>query len=679
MNIKAKSQTHQERSNNKSQGWNAGVAVSYGSNGFAFGVTAGGNYGKGYGNGDEQSWRGSWVGDKNSRTTIISQQDTNLIGSQVKGKGISVQAKNLNIESLQDTMTYKGKQQNLSAQVTVGYGASASGSFNQSKVNADYASVNTQAGIFAGDEGFDVNVKKHTDLKGGLITSTATAEQQHKNHFITGTITSSDIENYAHHSASGVGVSGGVSVGGGEAPKEVGGVNLQPIGTNHLDGSSKVETQGIAGVGNQGNWGAAKGIATALLAPVSNKGSEKGITTSRIQTSNIQITDLAQQEKLTGKATSQLMETLNQQNHHQSVNKVDVQKVTQELEQDLDITNKFIDNVNRVGDDIYYNIEKKEGNTYIKEKRPEGCKSVDENCIKVQELDVNNLKVPKTKAEAEQLARMYVHGMFNTKDEDRTIGAIQYGGTDYLDNDVVIVRKPYTSLTSELAYTVFERLRAGLNMPSIFGASNASREQVKIWGVLDEYNRQNPNNQVDLDSLSHSLGVSGVANAMNWAQYQGMKFDHTKLKANTVGTSYPMTNSTIASRLSGGLYDQGYAEKASKLFKEGSVEYAAAPRDIVATGINLPWLPGHLSFGIGNTDTTGQNTTGVPLLGMINGDHTKAYYKDKEVIGFLNKKYPEEIKIIEKYQRKTWGKVGPKTKIINFSNRNIIENNQETK
>ncbi|HBO37722.1 MAG TPA: hypothetical protein DD638_03575, partial [Pasteurellaceae bacterium] len=65
-------------------------------------------------------------------------------------------------------MTYKGKQQNMSAQVTVGYGVSASGSYSQSKMNADYASVTEQSGIYAGDEGYQINVNNHTDLKGAL-------------------------------------------------------------------------------------------------------------------------------------------------------------------------------------------------------------------------------------------------------------------------------------------------------------------------------------------------------------------------------------------------------------------------------------------------------------------------------------------------------------------------------
>ena len=174
VNIKATEQNHQERSTNKSSGFNAGVAIKV-SNGAAAGVTLGGNYGKGYGNGDETSYVASHVGDSQSKTVINAGGDANLIGSQVKGKRVEVNAQNLNIESLQDTATYKGKQMNGSGSVTVGYGASVGGSFNKSNIHADHASVNEQAGIYAGDEGYDINVN-HTDLKGGLITSTQKAD-----------------------------------------------------------------------------------------------------------------------------------------------------------------------------------------------------------------------------------------------------------------------------------------------------------------------------------------------------------------------------------------------------------------------------------------------------------------------------------------------------------------------
>ncbi|WIM80129.1 hemagglutinin repeat-containing protein [Gallibacterium anatis] len=677
INLQASKQTHQERSKNKSSGFNAGVAVSYGSNGLAFGITAGGNYGKGYGNGDETTWRGSHIGDKASQTVIQSGGDTTLRGAQVQGKGIRVDTENLNIKSLQDTMTYKGKQMNVSGQVTVGYGFSASASYNQSKMNADYASVQEQSGIFAGDDGYQLDVRNHTNLKGGLITSTAQAETEGKNRFETGTLSYSNIINYSNHSASGFGLSGGVTVSGGDAPKEIGGMKLQQIGQNHQDGSAKVEYSGVAGVGSQGNWGITKGIATGLLGQVKDKGSETGITTSSINTTNITIRNRDTQQKLTGKTVEESLQGLTKINLHQGVEKADVETIRSDLESDLNTATEFVNNTNKIGDEIYYRIEKNEQNIYLKHKKASDCDNI--SCIKTSEIDVDRLSVPKTKEEAEQLARLYVHGIMNQSDEDRTIGAIQYGGKEYLNNDTLIVRRAYSSLPAELTFTIFERLRGGLDMPSIFGASNASRDQAKIWGLVDEYNRQNPTNQVNLSPVNHSLGASGTKNAMNWAKHEGMTFKNTTLNAYVVGTSYPITNNTLGATLSGGLYDKGYTETAAGLFRDGSVEYASAPRDIVATGINLPFVPGDLSIGIGNTNTTGNNSIGIPLWDMIMGHHTKAYYRDEESIRFLNtnekgKINVEKIREIEKYQKKVWGQTGPKTETIEFSNGVTLNN-----
>ena len=91
--------------------------------------------------------------------TIQSGGTTTLKGAQVKGDRVEVEARNLHIESVQDTSTYQGKQTGGSIQVTVGAGwGSVSGSFNQSKIDSEYASVNNQTGIIAGDGGYRINV-----------------------------------------------------------------------------------------------------------------------------------------------------------------------------------------------------------------------------------------------------------------------------------------------------------------------------------------------------------------------------------------------------------------------------------------------------------------------------------------------------------------------------------------
>ncbi|PJG84588.1 hemagglutinin repeat-containing protein, partial [Conservatibacter flavescens] len=675
IDVLAVDENHLERSTNKSSGFNVGVAIAF-QNGVSAGITAGANVAKGYGNGDSQAWVGSQIGSRTGKTEIESGETVNIKGSQVLGHKVNLVADNLNIESLQDTARYKGKQMSASGQVTVGYGFSASGSFNQSKVNSDYASVKTQAGIFAGDGGYDIEVNKHTDLKGGLITSSDKAEAEDRNRFSTGTLSHEDVGNHSSHSANGFGLSGGVTVSGGEAPQELGGVKLLEVGQNHQDGGAKVELGGVAGVGSQGNWGVAKGLATALLGQVSDKGSDNSVTTSSINTHNIHIRDEQAQLELTGKTAEETAQAISQPNSHRTLAQADVEKIKSDLEQNLAISNEFVNKVSEIGDEIHYRIEKNEQNIFVKEKREAGCQSIE--CIQEHALDVNKLDVPRTKEEAEKLARMYAHGILNKDDKSRTIGAIQYGGKDYLENDVLVVRKPYTSINAELGFTVLERFRAGLDMPSVFGASNASKEQAKVWGLLEEYNKQNPNNPVDLKHLAHSLGVSSTKNAMNWAAYKGITLDNTVLHANTVGTSYPMRNSTIGGTLSGGLYNQGYTEKAASLFKSGTIEYAVAPRDTVATGANLPFVPGALSFGIGNTNTTGNNLSGIPLVGIVTGAHTKAYYKDEEVIKFLTPDR-EQYNKITNYQQEIWGKIGPKTKSIYFQNGSVINNNEVVK
>ena len=222
--VKAVEQNHKERSTNKSSGFNAGVAIKVGS-GVAAGATFGGNYGKGYGNGDETTYVASHVGDSQSKTVINAGGDVTLAGSQVKGKRVELDAENLNIESLQDKSSYHGKQMNMQGSVTIGYGFSASAGFSKSKINSEHASVNEQAGIYAGDEGYDVNVKNHTDLKGALITSTQQAESSGLNQFSTGTLSHSDIENHSSYKGSSIGISAKGNANGGWTGQEKNGIS----------------------------------------------------------------------------------------------------------------------------------------------------------------------------------------------------------------------------------------------------------------------------------------------------------------------------------------------------------------------------------------------------------------------------------------------------------------------
>lgn len=343
VNIKAAEQSSSEQSKNSSQGWNAGVAVSYGKDGFAFGVTAGGNVGKGKGNGEDTSYVNSHVGAKDSQTIITSGNATNIIGGQVQGKGVNITAKELNVESLQDTATYKSKQQNVEGQVTVGYGFSASGSFSKSNINANYASVNEQSGVFAGDDGYQIKVEKNTDLKGALITSTQKAEDLGKNRLETGTLTSSDIHNISEYNAKGIGISGGFSVKGDKPNAKEG---SEPKTEQTKTGFNK----DVTGY-NPESTGTHKSVGFGV-----DSANDKSTTHSGINTKNIIIKDEQAQQQLTGKTAEQTKQDIltqvttdNAREHSGALaNNFDKDKVQKEINTQVEVTKKFGENAPKV-------------------------------------------------------------------------------------------------------------------------------------------------------------------------------------------------------------------------------------------------------------------------------------------------------------------------------------------
>ena len=111
------------------------------------------------------------------------------------------------MESEQDRKTYRENGKNTG--ISLGYDISSgkvSGLASAGKSHADshYESVINQAGIYAGDKGFDITVKDNTHLKGAVIDSKGDAE---KNTLRTGTLRWEDIENKAGYESGGMGIS----------------------------------------------------------------------------------------------------------------------------------------------------------------------------------------------------------------------------------------------------------------------------------------------------------------------------------------------------------------------------------------------------------------------------------------------------------------------------------------
>ena len=140
----------------------------------------------------------------NKDLSFTSGKDTNIKGGNLSGeKGTGSVGGDLNIESKQDSNNYKESNKSVGVSVGLGSNKAVSGSASVGKIDSNYKSVTDQSGIYAGKEGFEINVGENTDLKGGIISSEA---EKDKNKISTGTLTYEDIKNKADYKAGSIGI-----------------------------------------------------------------------------------------------------------------------------------------------------------------------------------------------------------------------------------------------------------------------------------------------------------------------------------------------------------------------------------------------------------------------------------------------------------------------------------------
>ncbi|UMR30295.1 hemagglutinin repeat-containing protein [Massilia sp. MB5] len=236
VNLVAAQDTESQHSDSKSMSAAAGIGASIGTNGMSFGFTASASLGRGKEDGEGSTQLNSHV-TAGKQLEITSGGDTTIKGAVASGQQVAANVGgDLKLESLQDTAKFDAKNQSMSVSGTVGMGASVSASINQSKIHSDYASVQEQSGIKAGDGGFQVKVGGNTDLKGAVISATAAGAAT--SILDTKTLTSSDIANHAVTKASSIGGGGTVGMAGsggdgkGAGP---GGVDLMKAGSSKVD------------------------------------------------------------------------------------------------------------------------------------------------------------------------------------------------------------------------------------------------------------------------------------------------------------------------------------------------------------------------------------------------------------------------------------------------------------
>ncbi|WP_236123924.1 hemagglutinin repeat-containing protein [Pseudomonas cichorii] len=330
INLLAAQNTATQNSTNSNSGWSVGIGFTVGGqqNGFTLDLAA--NKGQGKSDGDDVTQSNTRIKAGNV-ATLESGGDTSLKGAEVIADQVKATVGgDLNIESLQDTSEYSSKQVSASVGISLCIppfcaGTSGSASFNQQKMQSEYASVSQQSGIKAGDGGFQVDVQGNTGLVGAVIASSDQAVIDGKNTLSTGTLTSSDIKNKAEYDASSIGLSASVGIAGRDGDgKQKAGAPGQPVATT---GENK----------------ASANAPIILLA----SGESKSITQSGISGAAITIKDEVKQQALTGQTAEQTIAAINTDvsSDRDGSNKLKPIFDANEIQTNFNIVGTFVQNV----------------------------------------------------------------------------------------------------------------------------------------------------------------------------------------------------------------------------------------------------------------------------------------------------------------------------------------------
>ena len=287
----------------KAKSGSIGASLSKG----CYGIGA--SYGKGKGQIEETTLTHT-PSDITAKDTasLSSGNDTLIRGGTVKGNKVTANAGRMSIESEQDKKNYKetGKTSGLSISYTPGSAVTVSGGKGKTNTDSTYESVTKQAGIYAGKEGYDIQVKNNTRLKGAVIDSQAEKE---KNRITTGTLTWENIENKAEYKTGGHGISYNGKIGRGDKNDPLDSRTNNRYGkdpvTGQRNGMNKI-TQTIYGSKIPLNE---RGLLNTPIPSV--KGKAGTTTTSAIAKGTITITDKENQKQDIEKLNRNTEDSLN--------------------------------------------------------------------------------------------------------------------------------------------------------------------------------------------------------------------------------------------------------------------------------------------------------------------------------------------------------------------------------
>ena len=205
INLEAGKNTVDVNNTYKSSGWSVGAGISL-TGGGLLDINASGHMARQ----NEDTHQESYVPTKIKAAQLAqlkAKRDTNIIGSTVSGKKVEADTgRDLHIQSLQDVDNFKehSKSAGFSVSSKPNF-KNPTGSINASvgRIDSKWKSVTEQAGIYAGEEGYNINVGNNTTLEGAVIKSEA---PKAKNKLTTKSLEMKDIKNEAEYTYSNNGI-----------------------------------------------------------------------------------------------------------------------------------------------------------------------------------------------------------------------------------------------------------------------------------------------------------------------------------------------------------------------------------------------------------------------------------------------------------------------------------------
>jgi len=510
MNIESAQERNSSKNSSKNYGGSVGYDLASGA------ITGDANFGKSKGNSESVVQHNSHI-TGSGNISINSGGDTNIKGGKVAGKGgIADIGGDLNIESRQDTVHVRNKSDSYS--MGTGAARNTGGAYDMGDWNIgyskdrskyDYASVIEQSGIYAGEGGFDIKVKNNTDLKGAVIAGEA---ESAKNRLETGSLTTSDIENYAHAEAKTEGFSwtGGADLFGAkkraaakrDRDMETG---LIPVDKNAEEyqpqfGGSATKT-GFEGKYWDGEYGAVKNVVSNLLDNGSASKTTHGETKSAVAVGTVVITDAEAQKAKTGLTPEESIARLRRDTEgtQTAAAQIDLGKLEQKAQDERAMKKGIVDEAYKTADKVYNIYSNKKADFYEVIKSKDGKPIIDENgdvlMRKLLPEEINKL----TPSEKTGLVQVFTNGINNDEDAAAKYAALmardKNGPSYFVYNPTTY--DPFAEVVAAAYSKVFES--------DVIGLSNATK---KIKEIEDIYGHTN------LDLYGHSRGTLPIQNSM---------------------------------------------------------------------------------------------------------------------------------------------------------------------